>query len=495
MKKNRKALFLAAFVLCAIIFSFVYTLVEGDRYTILTNIYMPELDTEFVHAEYSNDGIVELTDARLGEHIFDNTREMELDFQAVAEGKTNVKVYYRMLSDNSDNLVFTRDYELRVTGLGTVIDITGYYINFQTYPVLLGVLMVFLVVTLIMLIVSFFEYRRNGDFNYRMIACGGLSIFISVLLLMMIYDLVNNFLRTFFEFMKAFLDVGLELFLLISPFMVILSVLLTISNIRLMRHEGYRPLNALGIIFGLLCTISIALILFIDFFPAFRDIYLRNLLQRTITYLFCYFGAMFLSTVICAFLSTRYRPAYDRDYIIILGCGIRRDGSLTPLLKGRVDAALAFEKEQYEKTGKHAVFVPSGGQGSDEVISESQAMTDYLTAQGIAPEYILMEDKSVNTLQNMQFSKQVIEKHTKDFKNCKIAFATTNYHIFRGYILAKKNGFIAKGISAKTKNYFFPNAFVREFIGLIYDCKYNHIVFVLLTLGIFVFLDYVYKLL
>ncbi|MBQ5687129.1 MAG: YdcF family protein, partial [Ruminococcus sp.] len=166
-------------------------------------------------------------------------------------------------------------------------------------------------------------------------------------------------------------------------------------------------------------------------------------------------------------------------------------GGLTPLLKGRVDSAAAFEKKQYEQTGKHAVFVPSGGQGADEVMSESEAMKNYLLSIGIPQEQIILENKSENTMQNMQFSKKVIEEHGGEIKDRKIAFATTNYHVFRGYILARKNGFEAKGISAKTKSYFYFNAFLREFIGLLVDQKWNHIVYTMLIVALIVTLNLV----
>ena len=120
---------------------------------------------------------------------------------------------------------------------------------------------------------------------------------------------------------------------------------------------------------------------------------------------------MLFSTMICAVLSTRYRPPYDKEYIIILGCAIRRDGTPTPLLRGRIDRAVAFEREQFMKSGRHAYFVPSGGQGSDEVISEAESMKRYLIEQGIPEEQIIKEDKSVNTLQNFEFSKKVIGEH------------------------------------------------------------------------------------
>ncbi len=112
-------------------------------------------------------------------------------------------------------------------------------------------------------------------------------------------------------------------------------------------------------------------------------------------------------------------------------------------------------------------------------------MERYLCEKGVPKERILREDKSVNTYQNMQFSKNVIEKNCGDVTDKRISFATTNYHIFRGYILAKKNGFYADGISAKTKMYFYPNAFLREFAGLLMDRKWNNLAVVIIIVLFF----------
>ena len=98
-------------------------------------------------------------------------------------------------------------------------------------------------------------------------------------------------------------------------------------------------------------------------------------------------------------------------------------------------------------------------------------MENYLIDMKITKERIICEDKSINTYENMKLSKKLIEQHDNNYKKKKIAFSTTNYHVFRGYILAKRNGFDAKGLSAKTKMYFYPNAFLREFIGLLVDRK------------------------
>ena len=84
-------------------------------------------------------------------------------------------------------------------------------------------------------------------------------------------------------------------------------------------------------------------------------------------------------------------PEFNKDYIIILGCQVKKDGSLTSLLKSRVDTAIEFSKMQKEKTGKDLIFVPSGGQGKDENISEGQAMKNYLIQNGIKEEKILVQ--------------------------------------------------------------------------------------------------------
>jgi vancomycin permeability regulator SanA len=192
-----------------------------------------------------------------------------------------------------------------------------------------------------------------------------------------------------------------------------------------------------------------------------------------------YFVCMLISTIVCAAMASRTKPPFDRTHIIILGCAICGDGSLTPLLRGRADRAVNFEKEQFQATGKHAKFVPSGGQGSDEVISESEAIRRYLIENNIPPEQILTEDQSVNTYQNLLFSKKVIEADSEN--EYKPAISTTNYHVFRSYVLAEKVGLKnARGLSAKTKWYFFPNAFLRELVGLTVEKKVKHIVILLL---------------
>ena len=90
-------------------------------------------------------------------------------------------------------------------------------------------------------------------------------------------------------------------------------------------------------------------------------------------------------------------------------------------------------------------------------------MKNYLLSQGFKEEDILVETESVNTFQNMAFSKKLIDEQKKD---AVVIFSTSNYHVFRSGIFARQAGLKATGLGSRTKWYFWPNAFVREFVGM-----------------------------
>ena len=465
-----------------VIFGVIFSIAAGGHYTDYTNCFRPYSIISDYSVTYSDDSVVKVSDVRIADK-----GEVVIDFDAISQGKTKMSIQINFIQpDGTPSYDENRSYSMMVNGVGMIINTSYDFIEIPNFTVVFFIFLAILLVVLIFMMSVFIGLWKKGDFGYQMVACFGSVIFIGVLLLFLLYKWLNGYMRYFGTFVAAFLDIGFEIFIAISPLMIVMSVLLAVSNIWLMKHEGYRPVNALGIVFGILWMGATAFVMSSNVIPVFGNFINSSIVQRIVLYLACYFGSMFIATAFCAFAAARFRPPYDRDYIIILGCGLRSDGTPMPLLKGRIDAALDFERKQFDATGKHAKFVPSGGQGADEVISESLSMSNYLMEQGVAQEQILLEDQSVNTMQNMQFSGEVIKKDAESFENAKIAFATTNYHIFRGYILARKNGFEAKGISAKTKKYFYPNAFLREFIGLLVDRKWMHIIFIILTLAVFV---------
>lgn len=67
--------------------------------------------------------------------------------------------------------------------------------------------------------------------------------------------------------------------------------------------------------------------------------------------------------------------------------------------------------------------------------------------------------------------------------NANVAFSTTNYHVMRSGILANQAGLNAEGMGAKTKWYFWPNALLREVVGLFaYQPKLQLLTMVVLAL-------------
>ena len=117
------------------------------------------------------------------------------------------------------------------------------------------------------------------------------------------------------------------------------------------------------------------------------------------------------------------------DYLIVLGAHV--DGTrLTLALLERTRRALEYLKAN---SGTKAVL--SGGKGKGEKISEARAMYDYLTANGIEGSRLILEDRSVNTKENLSFSLEKIGD-----LSASVGVVTNNFHVFRGVAIGKKCG-------------------------------------------------------
>ena len=244
--------------------------------------------------------------------------------------------------------------------------------------------------------------------------------------------------------------------------------------------------------FLFLAAIGIAIILFTLFPPILGEILQRNIewidvhnmkspalyiemiVENVVSFTAAYLECLLIGTIFFAVKAARHIPAFDKDYILILGCMIRKDGALTKLLQSRADRAVEFARMQEKATGKEIIFVPSGGQGDDEIMPEAQAIRNYLLSIGIPDERILPEDRSVNTYENLRNSAELIRRHSGR-PDPKIAFSTTNYHVFRSGQIAARQGIDAEGIGSPTKKYFWINAFVREFVAMIVSGRRQHL--------------------
>ena len=268
------------------------------------------------------------------------------------------------------------------------------------------------------------------------------------------------------EPIHALLGSAKNYMLLSAPFLFLFSLALCVSNVSLIRHEGKRLVNLLGIVLSVLIVAGVAFLYWFDFSASGsgREAMLHDLLANCFSAIYLYFECMLIGIIVADSIAAKYEPERDKDFLIVLGCGLRQDGTPSPLLRGRLDLALAFREKQLAETGRDLCFVVSGGQGPDEPIPESAAMKRYLLEHGVPGDRIIEEDRSVDTFENMKFSK---EKIWKIMPNAKVVFATTNYHVFRSGLFARRVKMRAVGMGADTKWYFWPNAAVREFVGLL----------------------------
>ncbi|MBU3107906.1 YdcF family protein [Clostridium gasigenes] len=182
------------------------------------------------------------------------------------------------------------------------------------------------------------------------------------------------------------------------------------------------------------------------------------------------------------------KPKLNQDFVIVLGCGLNKD-KVTPLLASRIDKSIEFYKKQAQVTTPPKIIF-SGGKGNDEEISEALAMCRYAISNGVPEEDCIMEDKSVNTLENMRFSKAIMEK-IKGSSIYNSIFVTNNFHLFRAGIYAREAELKSQGIGSKTAKFFIPNALIREYIAIAVMYKKRHLIVVSIMLAIGIALAFV----
>lgn len=255
---------------------------------------------------------------------------------------------------------------------------------------------------------------------------------------------------------------------------VIIDIGLCVSSITLVKREGFKRKNFFGNMFAASFTVALSLCFFIENNKQFFG-YPGKIIEM----LFNYILSMFLACSLAGFFATKHKPAYDKDFIIVLGCSISKEGRLLPLLRGRTNRAIKFAWEQEVATGKQAKYIPTGGQGKNEVMSEGSAMEMYLISHGAEEYEVIGEKKAANTWENMVFSKKIADSLIPSNKT---VFVTTNYHVLRSWMISKRAGLDAEGLSSTTKWYFWPNGFIREFVGILSMYKLQNIIAVILCI-------------
>lgn len=124
------------------------------------------------------------------------------------------------------------------------------------------------------------------------------------------------------------------------------------------------------------------------------------------------------------------RPA---AVIVVFGAA-EYSGRPSPVLRGRLDHAL----ELYRR-GLAGKIITTGGHGGDPHFTEGGVARNYLVANGVTPEHILVEEESTSTAETVLAVAEIMQRN--NLRTCLVV--SDGYHLFR-----IKRQFESKGIEA-----------------------------------------------
>ncbi|WP_296137113.1 YdcF family protein [uncultured Tessaracoccus sp.] len=164
------------------------------------------------------------------------------------------------------------------------------------------------------------------------------------------------------------------------------------------------------------------------------------------------------------------------EAVVVLGGALRGGRTVSPLLARRIDRGLVVARRAWAD-GRAIPVVMSGGQGSDEQVSEAEAMGAYAVEQGTDRALVRLEDRSTNTEENLRYSAALLRA---EGVRGPVAVATNDYHAFRAATMMRRAKLPGYAVGYRTVRYYWPSAMIREYVALLRD----HPRFVTVMLGL-----------
>lgn len=150
------------------------------------------------------------------------------------------------------------------------------------------------------------------------------------------------------------------------------------------------------------------------------------------------------------------------QYLLVLGTTVEGTEP-SPMLRDRINAAY-----DYLTAHPDVVCVVSGYKSGNGLISEAVCMFNELTEMGIDPGRILVEQNASSTLENLEFSLDLIEEKTGSRPDT-IGILSSEFHLLRASMFATEYGVNYYTIPAKTSDFpTFLYWFAREIIMVWY---------------------------
>lgn len=244
--------------------------------------------------------------------------------------------------------------------------------------------------------------------------------------------------------------------------MFILSAICVLLNIGPVFTSG--EINV-GILFGLaLAAVSFTYGLFFDKINSLIKKIFSHTAGKVILsasgLVICLCTALFIFTFVNV-ISHGRDSEKKTDYIIVLGCAVNGEEPGI-FLRGRINKAYEYLTENPESKA-----ILSGGQGSDENISEGICMFNTLTEMGIDEARLIVEDESTSTIQN--FNNSIEKLKAEGIEINEITIVTNDFHEYRASGFAKRCGLKAYSYPSKTPLIGYTPFAVREVFATVYQ--------------------------
>ena len=130
----------------------------------------------------------------------------------------------------------------------------------------------------------------------------------------------------------------------------------------------------------------------------------------------------------------------DVDCILVLGCGVKADGTPSLMLQDRLERSLQLY--QLDVAPKLLMSGDHGRQGYDEV----GTMKEFVVDAGVPSSDVFMDHAGFSTYESMYRAKDV-------FQADKIVIVSQEYHLYRAIYIAQALGLDAYGVAADGEDY------------------------------------------
>ena len=130
----------------------------------------------------------------------------------------------------------------------------------------------------------------------------------------------------------------------------------------------------------------------------------------------------------------------DADCILVLGCAVWNNETLSPMLRARVTTGLSLYQ-----SGVSEKLLMSGDHGRENY-DEVNHMKQFFVDAGVDPEVVFLDHAGFSTYESMYRARDI-------FGVKKVVIVTQGYHLYRAVYIARALGLDAYGVASDLQDY------------------------------------------